>query len=261
MRIMGFSLIRDLQELFLGWALRAAFSLHSLPGMSSHEETRTSRQLAAFSIIELLVVVAIIAIMMVFVAPSISSLFGAQGVAKATADGAGILEMARMEAMARKTYVYVGFAGLTNSLGNLELRIGAVASLDGTSETSEANLRAISRLVKIDRVALAGSGDLPGLDVPTGVTPDSFVNRFPSFAEQFPSSSGFRVGEQDFTSMPVMIISPHGELLETSNAIEPLPFAVVGSRPGRGREPEANPSNWAALVYHGGTGNVQTLRP
>ncbi len=229
--------------------------------MSLPQETGIPRQAKAFSIIELIVVVAIIAIMMVFVAPSISSLFGAQGVAKAAADGVGILEMARMEAMARKTFVYVGFASVTNSFGNLELRIGAVASLDGTSETSEANLRAISRLVKIDRVALAGSGDLPGLDVPAGVTTDSFVNRFPSFADQFPSSSGFRVGEQDFTNMPMMIISPHGELLETSNAIEHLSFAVIGIRPSRGREPEANPSNWAALVYHGGTGNVQTLRP
>lgn len=215
----------------------------------------------AFTLVELLATMAIIALIIGFVAPALPSLFMARGVTKAAADGAGILDLARTEAVARKTFVYVGFAEVKNARGDLELRIGAVASLDGTSEAGESNLKAISKLVKIDGVALADNGDLPALPAPPGVTPSSFVAQFPTFADQFPGNGGFAVGDQDFRNMPTMILSPQGELIETADAVEHLPFAVIGLSPARDGEPVDDNSNWAALIYHGGTGAVQTLRP
>lgn len=104
---------------------------------------------------------AIIGILAAVTVPALPSILGGRGVQKAVGDVSGILELSRAEAMARRTYVYIGFANVTNLLGNSEIQIGAMSSLDGSTNTGTANLRPISKLIKVDRAALVDFSGLP----------------------------------------------------------------------------------------------------
>ncbi len=68
-----------------------------------------------FTLIELMVVVAIMALMMALSGPLISSLSGANSVDKAVTDLSNTLEQARAYAMANSTYVRVGFGTVAKS--------------------------------------------------------------------------------------------------------------------------------------------------
>ena len=68
-----------------------------------------------FSLIELLVVMAIIGILAAVTIPAMNSIKGASNVTKAAYDIAGALEQARAYAMAKNTYVFVGIAEVDSS--------------------------------------------------------------------------------------------------------------------------------------------------
>ena len=122
---------------------RNAFALVGLRGRSS-----------AFTLVEMLVVIVIISILLVGVIPAFNSINGSRGVTRAVNDIAGILELARVEAMATRSYAYVGFVNTTNSDGNADLRCAALISIDGSSDSTAANLRPISKLVKLPNVLM-----------------------------------------------------------------------------------------------------------
>jgi len=135
----------------------------------------------AFTLLELLVVVGIIALLMVLVAPAFTTLKSAGDVTNAANTIKGVLEQARNYAMANNTYTWVGFyeedgskpsASPTATPGTGRLVMAAVASKDGTniygSNTGiidPTKLSQIGKLVKIDNVHLAlfavgsGTGD------------------------------------------------------------------------------------------------------
>jgi len=101
---------------------------------------RSSRLRGGFSLVELLVVLAIVAIMSSLAAFSIASLKSRQDLTKSAAQVLGVLEQARTYAMANNTYVWVGFyeengaASSTNpaTSGTGRVVISIVASQDGT---------------------------------------------------------------------------------------------------------------------------------
>lgn len=76
-----------------------------------------------FTLVEMLAVIAIIGFSTALAVPSLPSLLGTKGISKAVNDTSGILELARTEAMARKTYVWVSFLNRDVS-GTSELLIG-----------------------------------------------------------------------------------------------------------------------------------------
>lgn len=69
----------------------------------------------AFTIVELLVVVAIMVVMMALAVPAFNSLKGAGDVSKTAYDVAGTLEQARAYAIANNTYVWVGIIEVDSS--------------------------------------------------------------------------------------------------------------------------------------------------
>src|SRR6266496_5456645 len=70
----------------------------------------------AFTLFELLIVIAIIAVLMVLIAPAFTSLKSAGDVTSATYGIKGLLENARTYAKANHTYVFVGFAEVDSSV-------------------------------------------------------------------------------------------------------------------------------------------------
>src|SRR5437773_9174206 len=69
----------------------------------------------AFTLIEMLVVMGIIAILMVLLAPAFTSLKSAGDVTSAAYTVKGVLDTARTYAMANSTYTWVGFYGSVGS--------------------------------------------------------------------------------------------------------------------------------------------------
>jgi len=136
----------------------------------------------AFTLLEMLVVMGIIALLMVLVAPAFTSLKSAGDVAGAAYTVKGVLDTARTYAQANNTYTWVGFFEENVSLttpgtaGVGRLVMSIVASKDGTtvynpSSTTNPDpidptkLSQVGKLVKIENVHLplfqvgSGTGD------------------------------------------------------------------------------------------------------
>ena len=207
-------------------------------------------QAPAFTLLELLVVIAIIGMLAALTVPAVPSILGARGVAKAVEDTSGILELARTEAMARRTYVYVAFLN-TNSFGNSEIRIGAVASLDGSTDASTNNLRPIAKALKVERTMLTNA-------IPAQV---SGLISNPAFGMSNATGlPAFTVGNVVFDGAPYgVIFSPNGEALATASSMSFLSKVDLGLVATKGTTPQTN--DGAAVRYLGGSGNIQVFRP
>lgn len=112
----------------------------------------------AFSLIELLVVVAVIGVLGVLAIPAFNSIGAARGTVDAAYKIAEAIELARSEAVARRTYVWLGLQDST-SLGDHNLRLGVVFSKDGSTNTTGANLQPLFRPLLLERVGLVKSAD------------------------------------------------------------------------------------------------------
>ena len=209
---------------------------------------------AGFSLIELLMVIAVMAVLAVLVAPALSSILGAKGVTRAANDVASVLELARTEAMARRSYVYVGFENTTNATGNAELCIAAAASPDGSSATT-AGLIPVTKVIRVANVRQTDYSGLPQAvqKAATGATNNTF------YVDGMTSSGiHFSIGPQTFNDS-MLILSPEGELLPVADAPVFLDRAHVGLVGMKGNSP--NPNDGAVLTYEGGSGAITTIRP
>src|SRR5213596_2668244 len=102
-----------------------------------------AQQRRAFTLLEMLVVMGIIAILMVLVAPAFTNLKSAGDVTNAVYGIQGLLDNARTYAKANNTYVFVGFAEADSSVdssispqvaGYGRVALAVVASKDGTRQ-------------------------------------------------------------------------------------------------------------------------------
>ena len=218
-----------------------------------------ARRTGAFTLLELMVVIGIMAVMFALVVPAFESVSGSRGITRAVTDVAGILELARGEAMAARTYAYIGFVNATNADGNSELRIGAVLSLDGSSDTSPANLTPISRLAKIPNVQMTDFTTLPQL---VKSSADASISSNDEYVKNFPASAHLKDKFQDagFDSCATVTISPQGEILHATNPT--VFFRTTGSVGLALMRGTAMAQNDGAIVsYYGGTGQIRVTRP
>jgi prepilin-type N-terminal cleavage/methylation domain-containing protein len=162
----------------------------------------------AFTLIELVVVIAIIAVLTTLLVPAFTNLKGANGLTNAAYTIKGVLEQARTYARVNNTYAWVGFYEENGSIastnpptaGSGRLVISSVASADGTTvygstpgAIDPTRLTQVAKLVKIDNVHLP----LPAIGTGTG---DTFDTRP---ALQFEPTAGYnysRFGELNAAS-------------------------------------------------------------
>lgn len=199
--------------------------------------------LAAFSLMELLVVLAIVGMLAAFAIPAFTAIGQARGVTEAGYQIGAALELARAEAIARRTYVRAGLI-TTNAEGRPEVWMGAVASGDGTPGTND--LRPLMRVTRMRGVTLAESG----------------LGDVAELAPGSPSGISFRIGRTEFGNGPMVTFTPAGEAM--TNA---LPDEETGFTPRMGlgvfevRGNTALTNNLLRVTIDGATGSVKILRP
>jgi type II secretory pathway pseudopilin PulG len=159
------------------------------------------RSRVAFTILELLVVMGIIALLMVLVAPAFTTIKSGTDATSAAYTVKGVLDTARTYAKTNNTYTWVGFfeedgsipsASPTATPGNGRIVMSIVASKDGTKVYTSVSspaadmdpngtaLSQIGKLVKIDNMHLrtfsngtGAGGTFPTRPAVPGTSPDN----------------------------------------------------------------------------------------
>ena len=226
----------------------------------------------AFTIVELLVVIGIMMILFAASIPAVQNLGVSRGIGTAASQISSALELAKSTAVSRNTYVWVGFATVTNTAGNLETCVGIMMSKDGTSSSTTTNLTAVSKLTAIENVALAGPTNIPTAlrsKLPSDVTSSassyagSFTTSVGTFDFKKANVSGAKV---TFPNNATLLISPQGEIiasgdktkLEFQSFVPQVMIGLTKSRKATSLGTSAKDS--AVLVFYGGTGSIRVYR-
>jgi prepilin-type N-terminal cleavage/methylation domain-containing protein len=184
---------------------------------------RARRKPPAFTLTELLVVVAIIAIMAAAVGPAFNAMLSSRGVDAGVSNVVDFLEMARNEAVTRQTYVWVGITGSNSNSGSsgYSLNMAAEYSLDATGvNTTATNMIPFTKLMQVKNVACGPWSQLSQAtsNLWTGPTPtDLFLaNAAPAVS----STITFTDGGNTFggTYGPILTFTPEGQVLTSGTA-------------------------------------------
>jgi prepilin-type N-terminal cleavage/methylation domain-containing protein len=226
-----------------------------------HKIRTNSHSCRGFTLIEILVVVCIISILLAAVVPAFNSINSGRSVDRAVSELTNMLELARAEAMATRSYVYIGFLNTTNSDGNAELRGGALISIDGSSSTLAANLRPVSKLLKLPNIVMTNYTNLPSV---VKSAADISLQTDTDYVITFPTTSylktKFNDSAFDAADCPTVQISPQGEVLHSLNAtVFFRTTTCVGLVPTHGTV--AGTKDGAIVSYYGGTGQLRLTRP
>ena len=240
---------------------------------SRYFPSRTSaadrRAASAFSLIELLSVMAIIGMLTAAVVPAVNSIKQGGGVSSAAYDISSTLEQARSYAMANNTYVFVGLAEVSGSTaesgaqqtGSGRVVVAAAGSKDGTRSfgASNSNLVALSKLRRFDNVHLANT------------VPNQDNSARPSVGDSNRAGNSAFVAEGTFawpltastpayTFSKIIQFDPRGTASVQSSARHLPQWMEIGLVPTRG-DTVVDSANYAALLLDGVTGSVKIYRP
>src|SRR6266446_5637405 len=250
---------------------------------------RSGRALAragagGFTLVELIVVMALISTLMVLVAPAFTGIKSAGDVTSAAYTIKDALEQARTYAMAYKTYVWIGFyeepAGQpsTNPAtpGTGRIVISTIASADGTTVYNPKSLAAIdptrvtqlNKLVKVEGTHLATFPDGSG-------TGDTFDSRPAAIYETAkigdttppnPSLTPFQypVGNPapaaQYTFVKAVEFSPRGEARINNRNYTLKTVAEIGLQPTHGTAVDVNSRNIIAIQFGALGGDLKIYR-
>ena len=104
----------------------------AISALTGRFDRQTARLRAAFTLVEMLVVLGIIVLILSVAVPVLRGVLGARGISNSVDVISGYLTNARIQAMSQNTYVVVGFY---QAQGSDDLQMQAVKSLSGTLDT------------------------------------------------------------------------------------------------------------------------------
>jgi prepilin-type N-terminal cleavage/methylation domain-containing protein len=244
--------------------------------------------LNAFSLTELLVVVAIVSIMLALLGPAISSIKGSSDFDSATYEISDALGRARAYAIAQNTYVWVGFAEVdqtvnatarpqTDGVGRIALSV--IGSKDGTKlyefdPASEWSAKAavgdglvqLGKLIRIEHVSLSDS--LPaseGMSRPAVDQVFQIGSDLASSALTFTYPLGNSAGNVQYNFSKVIQFDPQGTArIVTQAGVDLIARKIeIGILPTKGNTllPNSESGNQAAIQVDGMTGATAIFRP
>ena len=240
---------------------------------------------AAFTLTELLVVMALIISIAGLAKPAFVSLTSSKGVGEATFKVSSALDIARAYAMANKTYVWVGFfeesvssTTPTTSLppysGKGRVVIATVASKDGTPIFSPGDPAAVlpgNRIFPIGKIEQIQNAHLGDIGEPAGGSTTELASRpdYPytdveNTKNRISSDSGdktdypFSLG--GYTFHKTICFSPRGEADINSGGVL-RNVGEIGILPTHGQTVAVGASNIRAVQFTGITGHVKVYAP
>jgi prepilin-type N-terminal cleavage/methylation domain-containing protein len=237
---------------------------------------------AGFTLVELLIVMGIVAMLMILIAPALTTIKGGTDVTSAAYTIKGVLDTARTYAKTNNTYTWVGFyeedvsQPSTNppTAGAGRLVMSIVASKDGTILYDPNNLAAIdpTKLIQVGKLANVDNVHLwTHTDTPSG-TGETFDLR-PNVSSTYcigsssPANSAtpFQYpvggGSAQYTFQKVLQFSPRGEVRVSNNSNSPQRAAEIALEPTHGAAvPSQVPANAVAIQINGFAGDVRIYR-
>ena len=258
---------------------------------------RRRRSLAAFSLVELLVVIAIIAVMAAL-ASSTGFMKSGGDFTKAAYDISGVLDQARAYAMANNTYVFVGIGEFDASQpsgkspqvpGKGRVAIAAIATKDGTCNypvggnisspawtnyNNGANFVPVGKLLYFDNLHLVDLGTPPTTGNMTRPTVTSTSLNYSVGSAACTSVTPFDwplnkpLGGGKYSFSKVISFSPQGvaRIQAQSNSDEIAKWMEIGLQPTHGTSvppvpANQNMGNQAVVQINGITGATRVYRP
>src|SRR5437867_2991404 len=150
---------------------------------------------AAFTLIELMIVVGIIAVLLVLIAPAFTNIKSGTDVTSAAYTIQGVLDTARTYAKANNTYTWVGFfeedvsqpSTSPATAGTGRLVMSTVASKDGTmlytgNLSSPVTLNDSTKLAQVGKLTKIENLHLTTFSAPTGTPPPETFDARPAVA-------------------------------------------------------------------------------
>lgn len=228
-----------------------------------------------FTLLELLVVMAIIAILMVLVAPAFTTIKSGSDVTSAANTVKAVLDTARTYAMANNTYTWVGFyeenttaITPTNSVppypGKGRLLLAVVSSNDGTDISL--NPLPSSRITQIGKLARIEGIHVSDIGTPAGGDPNTLDGRpgapysdNATISSDSSNATLSRFAAQNYTFYKTIRFNPRGETsINSTSTLNHL--GEIGIKPTHGNVVDENNTNRVAIQFTGVGGNVTIYR-
>lgn len=231
----------------------------------------SSRQQRAFTLVEMLVVISIVALLTAIAAPALMGPTSSGRMNQNLLELSGLLEQARQYAIAQNTYVWVAFAPQTDKTGMKTLSVALVASNDGTDPARpsswanssygavpSAQFGLVSKIITLHQISLSDAGtfgtsvmpSLPATPAPiSGPANNVASNANGFFNLQIPGTSS----PQAFTE--AVQFTPTGEVRNGSN---PVDLVELDWQPQKGTSVDTN--NVAVIRVNGLTGESVIYR-
>ncbi len=249
---------------------------------------------SGFTLVELLVVIAVIIALLALIVPAFVQVNAGRAMAAAAYNISGALENARAYAKANNTYAWVGFyeeqaTGSSGTAGVGRVIVFAVASKDATAlyagndpdpaALPSAKLVPLGKPAKIDNVHLTmlDPGEVPARGKVTDAT-GTQANVIPAYQVGDASSGNgdnftkrgsvtnrttftYPLGASSptYTFVKVIQFNPLGDA--TKIVESPWPLIEIGLRPARGGTIDTSSKNCVAIQVDGIGGLVRIYRP
>ncbi|CAN5779038.1 hypothetical protein BH09VER1_BH09VER1_17520 [soil metagenome] len=237
--------------------MRANLEIPPAKGRPSLMKRGPRVSVRGFSLLELLVVTALMAIVAAFSIPALSGWADSATTNRAVSEVAGMLEQARQYAVSQNTYVWVVFNAQVDNNVDI-LNVTAVASKDGTDPQAygaapSGAFDLISRVRGFPHIQLKAAGDFTMAQIPNLPSTASLANAMATgsaFSIKMPGTSSTGTFSQS------ICFTPSGQ---ARNAAAPVDFIEFGLQPAH-TTTTPNPRNIMAVRVNGLTGQSRVYR-
>jgi prepilin-type N-terminal cleavage/methylation domain-containing protein len=237
-----------------------------VPRMFPAPKPRTS--VSGFTLIELVMVMAIMLMVLGFAAPSVVGILKGKKIEQALSTVTGVLEQARMDAATQNTYLWTGFmnvAARDSKSGVDELWMMTFRGRSGENRipTNAEDVLPVSTLQRVEGVNMVEVDKLP--DRVKALLPVTYkdVASSPKSQAKLTWKGTAATGTREFDR--ILLFTPRGEALWETGSPKELPLSepnfVVGLSRTQNGNVAPNEKDMAVVLVAGVTGRVSVGRP